>query len=304
MRKIKSNRALRVILAIAATLATGAGAVCLFLKKKAKKNYIKMSGFILAALVLSGLSMTSYATELPREPDLSAILTPVVTPTPVFPDETELIITGELKEKSDTQLVLEPLSSPEPEKTLQPDSNALTPAGNLSLVDDFSSVTAIGKQFITVVTKSGAYFYIVIDRTKDRENVYFLNLVDEADLLAIMEKDKKTAPTTPAPVQPTPEPTPAPAPEPKQNNTGMLLIVLLLVGALGGGAYYYFKVLKPKQGEKKGNTTELDDFDFDGDEDDFNDEPDKAEPDGEDDIPDFVIHDETADTRPESGGGE
>ena len=67
----------------------------------------------------------------------------------------------------------------EPEK-----EEPLTPDGNATLVDDFGG----NKQLITVTTKNGNYFYILIDRDDKGENtVHFLNQVDEADLMALME---------------------------------------------------------------------------------------------------------------------
>ncbi len=53
------------------------------------------------------------------------------------------------------------------------DSPALTPDGNAALVDDFGG----NKQLITVTTKAGNYFYILIDRAnEDKETaVHFLN---------------------------------------------------------------------------------------------------------------------------------
>ena len=72
----------------------------------------------------------------------------------------------------------------EPEK-----EEPLTPDGNATLVDDFGG----NKQLITVTTKNGNYFYILIDRDDKGENtVHFLNQVDEADLMALME-DGNTA---------------------------------------------------------------------------------------------------------------
>ena len=76
------------------------------------------------------------------------------------------------------------------------ETGALTPEGNLSLVDDYhtSYSDGSGQQFITLVSKSGATFYLVIDRNaKGQQTVHFMNLVDEADLLALMEEDAADA---------------------------------------------------------------------------------------------------------------
>ena len=178
-------------------------------------------------------------------------------------------------------------------------SNALTPDGNMTLIDDIGSSEESGKQFITVQTKNGNVFYLIIDRDDEGEyTVHFLNQVDEADLMALMEdgEEETEAPTctctdkcsvgainTACPVcliqisqcagvEPQPqEPTEPTDPEPptddseKKSGNGAMIAVILLILAGGGGAAFYFLVVK-----KKGKTTkvpsEIDDFDLEDEE--------------------------------------
>ena len=110
-----------------------------------------------------------------------------------------------------------------------------------------------GKEFYTITTPDENIFYLVIDKQKTTDNVYFLNAVTEADLLPLAEKsEEETAEPAPEP-EPEPEPTEAPEetaePEPEAEAPDSNLLAILLVGAvvlIGGGAGYYFKIYKPK----------------------------------------------------------
>lgn len=175
------------------------------------------------------------------------------------------------------EVVSEPAPAPKP----------LTPEGNMSLVDDIDGEASEDKQFITVVSKTGNYFYIIIDRAGDGENtVHFLNQVDEADLLALMEVEEEPpavctcsvkceagAVNTACPVctnnltacagkPPEPQEPEEPEPPVKENKGGMGgLLVLLIVALAGGGALYYFKFRKPKADVS--GSTDLSEYDFD-----------------------------------------
>ena len=165
----------------------------------------------------------------------------------------------------ETETIPEDTVVAETETTSEP--CALTPEGNLTLVDDISGETSGDKQFITVITRNDNYFYIIIDRAKDGENtVHFLNQVDEADLTAILEELGAT-PVQPVTQAPEPEPITEPETEPEQEKSsgaGGIVVVILILALGGGGAFYYFKVMKPKQTVKGGDN--LDDFDFEDDE--------------------------------------
>ena len=185
--------------------------------------------------------------------------------------------------------------------TAEPPSAALTPDGNLTLVDDYDEAHAdgSGKQFITLVTKAGNTFYLIIDRDDEGEQtVHFLNLVDEADLLALMDEDtaaKYTKPETE--VQP-PAETQKPEdnedkpdeekPAPKANPLPALLLVLALLG--GGGFFAYTKFFKG--GGKKEQAKPDPDADYLDDDEDYGlpedigaDDEDGSDFDAEDDEP-------------------
>jgi len=194
------------------------------------------------------------------------------------------------EESTEATEATEPTEPTEPNDEPTTGGIPLTPDGNMTLVDDIQGDATGDKQFITVVSKNGNYFYIIIDRADDGKNtVHFLNQVDEADLLALMEECQTEA----APivcsctnkcqagavktsckvcmtnmsecvgkeVQPT-EPTEPEEPA-KQTNMGTILALVLILAA-GGGAVYYFLVVKHKQ--VKTVPSDLDDFDLDDEE--------------------------------------
>ena len=169
---------------------------------------------------------------------------------------------------------------------MEPEGQPLTPEGNATLVDDFYG----DKQLITVTTKAGNYFYILIDRAnEDAETaVHFLNMVDEEDLLALMEdgeiqeeplvcncaeKCQAGAVNTSCPVCSVnmsecagvePEVEPEPEPEEESSGSGALALVLVLLVLGGGGAFAYIKFIKPKQAAKA--SAAPDDYDFEDEE--------------------------------------
>lgn len=116
----------------------------------------------------------------------------LLTAVPVYADEepttaaaietTAETTTAETKTEEGTTKAAEPETKQEEKAESKPEVSSL-PTGNLTLVDDVISAADAHREFLTVVSKDGSYFYIVIDRDTDGAgNVYFLNLVDNQDL--------------------------------------------------------------------------------------------------------------------------
>ena len=153
-------------------------------------------------------------------------------------------------------------------------SGALTPEGNLTLADDYHTdySDGSGQQFITLVSKSGNTFYLVIDRnSKGAQTVHFMNLVDEADLLALMEEEDADAYTAEKEAAAKAEQDKLKAEEeakkaaeeaekaadaPKENKVtkyaaGFLGVVALIALVAGGGVYFFIQQKNKKQAEKE-----------------------------------------------------
>ena len=178
-------------------------------------------------------------------------------------------------------------------------SQALTPEGNMALVDDIDGEAAEDKQFIVVQSRGGHYFYIIIDHASEGENiVHFLNQVDEADLLSLIEQEEQASavcsctdkchagavntaceicavnmsecagvePEPEEPETPPDEPDTQEEPETPEKKAGNPLMIVALLAVLGaGGAVAYLKFFKKKPSVK--GSTDLDDYDYGADDD-------------------------------------
>ena len=186
--------------------------------------------------------------------------------------------------------------SPEPQTEPSPDGEPIDGEGN-AYTRDLLYDKATNKQFITIQSKSGNTFYIVIDydapidEEEEQYQTYFLNMVDEADLLALMDDEAAAALTTcicdekcvagavnvecpvcktnmsectgtvPEPEVPVEEPDVTEEPEKTESkpNVGLIIAIVVVIG-VGGAAYYYFKFIRGK----KQKDEDLDFFDDEG----------------------------------------
>ncbi len=199
----------------------------------------------------------------------------------------------------------------------------LTPKGNMTSIDDVHQITDTRdknsieeKQFITVQTKNGNVFYIIIDRSGNTENVYFLNAVDDSDLLALLEEEQKAEFTATcnctdkcevgkvnencpvcaknkdkcegkeikAKTEKETETEKKEEPAVKKDKKGSPLVGMLIIAILGaGGALYWFKIKGNKPSTK--GTSDPSDYEEDEEDSDYETEGDK-EDDNEDEADD------------------
>jgi len=157
-------------------------------------------------------------------------------------------------------------------------SNPFTPDGQASVLDN--AMSGDEKEFFTFTTPAGNVFFLIIDRQRESDNVYFLNAVTEQDLIALAEQagteitpsggiPVSTAPQTPA-EQPDDSEGEQPTPPPAEKGGGNgALIFMLVAAAIAGGVGYYFKIVRPK---RQGPASEYDDEDEDEDKEDIGEE--------------------------------
>ena len=143
---------------------------------------------------------------------------------------------------------------PEPSPANSSTGNPFTPDGTATVVDNATDED--GKEFFTFTTEEGNVFFLIIDRSRSFDNVYFLNAVTERDLMALAERseDDTTFSPIPSPLLPTPEsedelaeePEYPTEPEPQSSNNGTTIFIIIATLAFGGAAYY-LKIVRPKK---------------------------------------------------------
>jgi len=152
------------------------------------------------------------------------------------------------------------------------------PEGNGALLEDVSD-DVVNRQFLSIQSKNGNTFYIVIDKdSKGKQNVYFMNLVDEYDLMAFAEKFPEEVQSELKDGAESSSETDKDGNAVKSDESqtdkdtktissggNPMLIIILILAAGGGGAFYYFKVLKPKKSAPKQADYGYEDEDYEED---------------------------------------
>ena len=208
------------------------------------------------------------------------------------PSDDVIIWTSEPTEPQETRPAETTPSATEPAPTQPAPAPTEPEVETNAIVRDLMYHEETNKQFITVETRSGEVFYIIIDydAPTDENNeqfyTYFLNKVDDADLQALLEdgtvvtcscvnrceagavntsceicaKNMTECAGTYVEPEPTVPPT-EPVEEPEEKTSPAAIVaVLLLIGLLGAMAFFFLKGKIPNT-QTKGDTN-LDDYDY------------------------------------------
>ena len=169
------------------------------------------------------------------------------TPQPVVTSTPDPVIT--LPDPQPTDSGDEDDPAGETESAIPDGDGAFTPDGSGTVMDNATGEE--GKEFFTITTAEGSVYYLVIDRQRGTENVYFLSTVTKEDLGDLAESGVNASPTQPEPQTPvsTPTPDPEPVEQPTQDAGGSLGVILFIVIAATavGGVAYYVKIVKPRK---------------------------------------------------------
>lgn len=248
---------------------------------------MKMMNKIACAVAIIGstIFMPAISASAEAETDITTTEAPSVTST----------VSSEVVEETTITLAPPKINIEKDIPDIEDDETEI-PAGNGRLIEDVLDGD-VNRQFLTIQSKNGNTFYIIVDKdSKGKENVYFMNLVDEYDLMAFADKfpDAVKEETEEAeqpvvtdkngkPVETTiktDDKSNSEASERTSNsennggNNNMLLILIGVVVLGGGAAFYFFKVKgKPKDNKK---------IDIDEDEDEYDDEPTVSDEDNND----------------------
>lgn len=166
-----------------------------------------------------------------------------------------------------------PLDEEMPEKS---EPSPFSMPGNAKLVDDAGDDGT--KQFLSVQTKNGNVFYIVVDRSGSTENVYMMSLVDENDLKEFVEEDSGEDMEGQGIIQPVPDLETSADTETgdgqekqedekkgRKKGTAGIIPALLVFGGCAAGIYY-FKMLRHKREAGTDTDEEMEFYDEYGEE--------------------------------------
>jgi len=236
----------------------------------------KLNKVICSVLLCGAFFIPALSVSAEKAPAVTTVTSSEVVSTEELP-VTSIIESEKPDDTTETTVISE--TNDNEDKTVSDKTSSL-PEGNGTLLEDVSD-DVVNRQFLSIQSKNGNTFYIVIDKdSKGKQNVYFMNLVDEYDLMAFAEKFPEEVQSELKDGTKSSAETDKDGNSVKSNESqtekdtktqsgggNPMLIIILVLAAGGGGAFYYFKVVKPKKGVKSTKQADYGDEDEDYEED-------------------------------------